>query len=371
MMAAVHDDVAAEFAATAQDILTRLGASQRVAAELDSEGFSRTAWSAAAEAGWLEALVSEEAGGLGLTLRELGPIFTAAGRHLFSGPLAEHAIAGALAASVASAPARDRLRAALSGETLLTLVDAAATGTGTAPELGARRLSGSCELVRFAAQADELMVVAGTAAGPAVLLIRSDRPGVGVIDRASLDPATTMASVRFDEADVDDADVVAAGDDAADLIDRTRAGIRIAVACELSGIADHVLALAVDYAKERQQFGRPIGSFQALQHILAEMAREAFGLSRLCREAAAAAVPGTLEVVSLVAKAHAAATARSVTEGSMQVHGGIAFTIEHQLHRYYKHVLFLEGFYWDRHEIHETLGRRLLEATGDPWPAWH
>jgi alkylation response protein AidB-like acyl-CoA dehydrogenase len=284
--------------------------------------------------------------------------------------LAENAVAGCLAESVATAPTRDRLTSVRARGALLALADTAASATGSAPELVAGRLTGSCELVRFAAGADELLVFAATATGPVALLIPADRDRVAVTARPGLDPTTAMASITFDAVDVGDDDLIASGPDAAALIARTRAGMRIAVACELSGIAQHVLTLAVAYAKERQQFGRPIGSFQALQHILAEMARESFGLSQLCREAAAATDAEVLEEAALVAKAHSAAAARSVTEGSLQVHGGIAFTIEHQLHGYYKHVLFLEGFYGDRYEIHELLGRRLLAGSDEPWPAW-
>jgi alkylation response protein AidB-like acyl-CoA dehydrogenase len=373
-MATVHDDLAAEFAATAQDIFARLSGSQSVAAELDEHGFSSQAWAAAVDAGWMEAMLAESAGGLGLSLRELGPIFIAAGRHLFAGPFAEHAVAGALAASHANHPVADRLLVTLGGERRLALVDAAAAGafSGERPALRGGRLSGACELVRFANQSDELLVVASTPAGPALALVQRERPGVSIAPRTSLDPVTVMASVAFEAVEVGDDDLVATGDAAWELLAVIRGGMRIAIACELSGIADHVLALAVDYAKEREQFGRPIGSFQALAHILAEMAREAFGLERLCREAAGVAMDDVarLDNVSQVAKAHAGSAARAVTEGSLQVHGGIAFTVEHPLHRYYKHVLFLEGLYGDRHELHEQLGRRLLAGAGDPWPAW-
>jgi alkylation response protein AidB-like acyl-CoA dehydrogenase len=366
-MIAIQDELTAEFAATAEDILTRLAADKAVAADLAENGFSPLAWSAAAEAGWLEALLAESAGGLGLSLRELGPIFTAAGRHLFVGPLAEHAVGGALAASEAPEAVGQRLAATLAGERRLALVDLAPAAT-----LHAGLLSGACELVRFAGQADELLVAVATDSGPALVLVEHDRPGVRVAPRPSLDPVTLMASVRFDGVDVGHDDLVASGHEAAGVVARIGAGMRIAVACELAGIVDHVLALTVDYAKEREQFGRPIGSFQAVAHMVAEMAREAFGLSQLCLEAASAAGddPARLQDASLVAKAHAAATARSVIEASLQVHGGIAFTVEHPLHRYYKHALFLEGLYGDRHELHELLGRRLLTAAGEAWTAW-
>ena len=372
-MKTTQDDMALEFAATAQDILARLAGSEAVAAEFEKDGFSPRAWTAVAEAGWLDALVSESAGGAGLSLRELGPIFTAVGRHLFPGPLAEHAVAGALAASAARGAAQERLLAALGGDTMLAVVDAAAAGAlgGMAPQLRDGRLSGGCEQVRFAAQAGELLVVAEADGGPVLVLVDAARAHVQITTRPSLDPVTLVAAVTFDSVRCEDDDVVVGGD-AGDLLARIRSGMRVAVACELSGIADHVLTLAVDYAKERHQFGRPIGSFQALQHILAEMVRETFGLSHVCREATRASDAGrdAIEDAALVAKAHAAEAARSVTEDSLQVHGGIAFTVEHQLHRYYKHVLFLEGFYGGRHEIHQALGRRLLTTRTHPWPAW-
>ncbi|NLT05705.1 MAG: hypothetical protein GXY03_05270 [Solirubrobacterales bacterium] len=372
-MAALHDDLAAEFAATAEEILSRLDRNRTVTGELEAGPFSATAWSAVAEAGWLEALVTEEAGGLGLGLRELAPILTAVGRHLLPGPVAEHAVAGALAVPAAADSAAARLRATLAGEGMLALVDPAAASPAAArPRLAGDELSGGCELVRFAGRASELLVAADGPDGPAVVLLDAGRDGVAVAARESLDPTTELSAVTLDGVAVGADDVVAANDVAAELLRATHAGMRVAVACELAGIADHALTISVAYAKEREQFGRPIGSFQALQHILAEMARESFALGRTCREAAAAdaGAPDRLDDAALAAKAYAARAARSVVESALQVHGGIAFTIEHELHRYYTHLLFLDGFWGDRRDLHAALGRRLLAGDGDVWPAW-
>jgi alkylation response protein AidB-like acyl-CoA dehydrogenase len=80
--------------------------------------------------------------------------------------------------------------------------------------------------------------------------------------------------------------------------------------------------------------------------------------------------PEAIGTIARIAKGHAADTARTVTEGSLQVHGGIAFTIEHQLHRYYKHVLGLEGLYGGTRELAGDLGRELLAPGATSWPLW-
>ena len=159
---------------------------------------------------------------------------------------------------------------------------------------------------------------------------------------------------------------------AAPVLERARATARLAIAAELAGIAGHALQLAVAYAKEREQFGQPIGGFQAIQQILAEMARESDGARALVRESLSAAdrTPSALPDIARVAKSGTARATRGVVEDALQVHGGIAFTIEHELHRYYKHVLALEQLHGSPRELNRELGAALLAPAGETWPSW-
>jgi alkylation response protein AidB-like acyl-CoA dehydrogenase len=262
-------------------------------------------------------------------------------------------------ASEATGPAADRLAALLDDGTLLAVADPAAAGGTVA--LGGSELQGTLPAVRFAAEADTLLVVAGE---DTVAVLSARHPGVDVQARPSLDPRTQLCAVTLD-AEVREDELLHAP-----ALDAVRDRMRRMLSWERLGIAARCLDLAVGYAKERTQFGRPIGSFQAVQHILAEMAREKFGLERLCHEATAAADRlGRLPIIAATVDAFSAATARRVVEGSLQVHGGIAFTVEHELHLHYKRLLALEGLYGEHQDQWQALGEALLAPGGDA-SAW-
>jgi alkylation response protein AidB-like acyl-CoA dehydrogenase len=264
-------------------------------------------------------------------------------------------------ASEATGPAADRLAALLDDGTLLAVADPAAAGGTVA--LGGGELQGTLPAVRFAAEADTLLVVAGE---DTVAILSARHPGVEVQARPSLDPRTQLCAVTLDGAEVREDELLHAP-----ALDAVRDRMRLMLSWERLGIAAHCLDLAVGYAKERTQFGRPIGSFQAVQHILAEMAREKFGLERLCHEATAAAADGVgrLAIIAATVDAFSADTARRVVEGSLQVHGGIAFTVEHELHLHYKRLLALEGLYGEHQDQWQALGEALLAPGGDA-SAW-
>ena len=368
-----RDALAAEFAEVAEGVLERLGRDKNIEADIEQQGFSAAAWAAIVQAGWFETLLPESQGGLGLGLAALGPIFRAVGRHLAAGPVVEHAVAlPMVVAQTAAGDARSRLESSLRGRRRMALVDTA--GVGGLLILCDGRLDGVVEIVRGAAGADDLLVVANDGGHAAFLAIDASQPGVTIETRESLDPRMSVGRVAFDAVRLDTQARAGARETAADdaLRGRIHAGMRLMLGCELAGIADRTLGLAVEYAKQREQFDRPIGSFQAVQHLLAEGARQEFGLARLCADAAKVADerPDQLAIAGLVVKAHGAATARSVAEISLQVHGGVAFTVEHQLHLYYKRLLGLEGYFGGPGEIYRELGHGLLDASRDAWPAW-
>jgi acyl-CoA dehydrogenase len=313
-------NLAGEFEGAAEELLVHLRAGEW------EDGFSPTDWAAAGEAGWFDILRAETDGGLGLGLPELGGIFRAVGRNLFAGPLLEHAVAVPIVEAAGGHV-----------EGMVALVDSPAHG------------------VRFADRAETFLVLAddSVAIVPAAV--------VTVAPHASLDPSVSYADVMLAEARPQQ--VVSLD------VPGLRGALRLMLACEIAGLADRTLELAVEYAKVREQFGRPIGGFQAVQHLLAEMARRRHALDALCRSAVHAA-PDALPLAGSVAKAAAAANGRAIVEGSLQVHGGIAFTIEHVLHRYYKHLLGLEQLFGGSRELESELGHMLLERGAEPWPCW-
>ena len=151
---------------------------------------------------------------------------------------------------------------------------------------------------------------------------------------------------------------------APEVLARVRRWSRVLIACELSGIATRCLEMAVEYAKQREQFGRVIGSFQAIKHMLADMHTDAVSLHNFCE-----AVAGELDELAnaeadlsaAALKAHAARVAVSVCEGAIQVHGGIGFTAEADVHWYYKRALALRAWYGDSTELEEEIGALVLD----------
>jgi alkylation response protein AidB-like acyl-CoA dehydrogenase len=135
---------------------------------------------------------------------------------------------------------------------------------------------------------------------------------------------------------------------------------RLLAAAMLLGLAGRMLSMSVAYARSREQFGRPIASFQAVQHRLADMAVAVESMRSLCYLAQLGAAPAA------AAKAHASAAAREVAESALQVHGGIGFTAEHELSGYFLRTLELRSAWGDEHVLRRELGRRLLELEAVP-----
>jgi alkylation response protein AidB-like acyl-CoA dehydrogenase len=368
----VETSFAADFAVAAQELAAGLMRRPSIRAEIEREGFSGEAWDAIGEAGWAAVLLAEDAGGLGLGFSELGPIFTAIGRQLVPGPLLEHAIVLPLMFEHFSPASRERLAGAVAGARRLAFADPAATGASpSAITLGVDgRLSGRLGSVRFADLADDLLVVAQDPTGiPLVAQLDARRDGVTIVAQPSLDPLVRYAEIRLAGVEVATGDRLTG---AAALLEDVRASLRLVIGAELSGMATHALDLAAQYALQREQFGQPIGGFQAIQQILAEMAREVQGVQALIRDSLDQAdrTPAARPIIGRVAKSGAARAGRAVVEDSLQVHGGIAFTIEHELHRYYKHTLALEALYGLPRELWRDLGASLLAPNGETWPTW-
>ena len=225
---------------------------------------------------------------------------------------------------------------------------------------GAPRLDGEKLGVQHGATADALLVVADAGGEPSVALLECTTPDVTITPAPGVDPAAATANVELAGAVVEHGAVLT-GDAAAGVLREAFAVGALATAAEGLGAASAALDLAVSYALERQQFGRPIGSFQALKHVLADahVDRESAWSSVLY---AAAAVdehlPGADEVAA-IACAYGARASRAVVETALQVFGGIAFTWEHDSHLLQRRVLSCERRFGDALHHERRLGDRL------------
>jgi alkylation response protein AidB-like acyl-CoA dehydrogenase len=287
---------------TAQGLLANRFKLERVRELAESKSYADDVWSEISELGWPGIFIDEEHGGQGLGILELVILTEELGYVLAPLPFLSNAAAGLV---LQEAGATDRLPGVASGE---------ARGT-----VGVVK-DGRAALVPDADSADFIVLIDGD---QATLVERGDAD-VEVID--AIDPTRRYATVQANGGE-------SLGDAA-----RARDLIATMLAAELVGLGQRAMEMAVEYAKDRKQFDRPIGSYQAVAHQCAEMLKQVEGARSLTYYAGwtADAKPDELPLGASMAKAYASDAGWFVTAASLQVHGGIGFTWEHDLHWFLK-----------------------------------
>ncbi|HET7312537.1 MAG TPA: acyl-CoA dehydrogenase family protein [Mycobacteriales bacterium] len=300
------------------------------------------------EMGLLGLGVDESLGGAGGGFVDAAVVVDESGRALIPAPVLPTLVAGQVLAR-AGRPAAEALSGVVSGEQVAT-VGMAGTGLsgGGIGFGGDAGLSGVVPHVVDGAAASYI-VLAGR---DGLWLVRPGDRGVTVSAQQPLDPTRRQAVVRLDKAPA-----VALGDSAA--ADRAVDVLRVAYAVESVGIARRCLEMTVDYLKTREQFGRVIGSFQALQHRVADIAVQVEAAMSTAYYAAwtVEASPEELPVVAPLALAVCADAAWYAAAESIQLHGGIGFTWEHDAHLYFKRATTTRLLFGDAQEQ-----RRLVAA---------
>jgi alkylation response protein AidB-like acyl-CoA dehydrogenase len=350
---------------TAHDFLASRFKSERIREIAESEsGFDESGWKEMAELGWAGLALPEEWGGQGLGTVELAILFEEMGYALAPSPLLSNTIVGLALAAAGSDEQRERyLRLLAEGElrAVPALVDAGASAEPGKFTMDARGdgdgvvLSGEKTLVMDAASADLFMVA--TADGRRHL-VEKDAEGVTVIPEQSIDPTRRLSSVRFDGVRVA-AEATMPGEGSAYFPVLHRACV--AIAAESTGLAQRALEMSVSYAKDRQQFGRPIGAYQAVSHRCAQMLLETENSRSAVYGAAwaADAEPESLPLAASMAKAYASDAGWRVPDAAIQVHGGIGFTWEHDLHFFLKrgraNAAMFGGAKWHREQVAEAV----------------
>jgi alkylation response protein AidB-like acyl-CoA dehydrogenase len=303
----------------------------------------------------------------GLGAVELCLIARALGAHLACAPYV-----GSAAVRFAAEPLAERLPEAyaqlVQGDDAVSVAllepgrGWAVSGVQTA--LGLDGLHGRKVAVEHADSVDRLAVVASVAGRPGLVLLTADAPGVAVTPQPAFDPMVPMSTLELAGVDAPVAGV-AEGPVAAALLQRLVLTGGLLAAAEAVGAARRLLDDARSYASERRQFGRTIGSYQALRHILADMyVRQASMWSTVLY--AAAALDDDLDEASqtaAVAKAYVSRSAREVAHGAMQVFGGIAFTEEHPAHRFLRRIVVREQQFGDAAHHEREIGRTLAAAA--------
>lgn len=290
-------------------------------------------WRALADLGVVGLTAPEAHGGAGLSAVELELVMEKAGAALLSAPLLSSAIAAALLADCDGPLARD----VASGERIAAVAFAGSfdwTGKSTL-DVSDGRLAGTLRFVPDAAIADTILIAHDTG------VFAADRADVHVAPLPTFDRTRRMADVTIDLPTRQVADAAAIGP-ALDLA-------IVALAGEQAGGARRVLDMTVDYARTRHQFGRAIGSFQAIKHMAADLLLEVESATSAARDAArqlADGAPGKDAAVALAAFACADAFVR-VTRDAVQMHGGVAFTWDHPAHLYLRRARSAAQLYGD------------------------
>ena len=327
---------------TAREFLAARYKSERIRELVDTaDGFEQSDWEEMAGLGWPGLALPEEWGGQGLGIVDLAVLFEEMGYALAPSPLLSTTLIGLALTHCGSDDQRERyLRPLAAGEKrgAPALWDAGSAGNPGAFTMEAKAgadgviLDGEKVLVPDAAAADFFVVA--TSDGKRHL-VDSRADGITVMPEPSIDLTRRLYSVRFDGVQVAAEDTLPAeAPDYYPVFFR----LCVALAAESTGIAQRTMEMAVEYAKDRQQFGRPIGAYQAVSHRCAQMLLETENSRSAVYGAAwaADAEPESLPLAASMAKAYASDAGWRVPDASIQVHGGIGFTWEHDLHFFLK-----------------------------------
>lgn len=340
--------------------------------------YSTQLWEKLVEQGWTGLIFSEDAGGLGLGLIELAVAFEEMGRALVPGaflstvPLAGSLIDGAKAWG----RREDCLRAVCDGRlkaTVALLEESADWNLGavklqSAPDGDGLKLSGRKLFVGDASVADLIITVARTEAGLALAAVERQSPGIGIKPMPSLDATRQLCEVSYSDVAVKGADVIARGDGAKRVLEHAIDTATVAISAEMVGGMQKVMDSAVEYAKTRKQFGKPIGQFQAVQHhcanmlLMTESARSAVYYAAWTMEAE----PESAPLAVSIAKAYASDAYREVGNLGIQVQGGLGFTWDEDLHFYYKRAKACELMFGDASFHRERIARIVVDSAGEP-----
>jgi len=346
---------------TARKFFDNECASETVRKLMDGpEGMTPDLWKKIAEQGWTGLIFADEHGGMGLGFVDLVVLMEEMGRAVVPGPFFSTVLLGGLAIREAGTEPQKKawLPKIASGEARATLA-----WMEPSAELGARgitlqatakgagfTLDGTKLFVHDAHTADVIVVAARTSAGKdpqaeqnpedgvSLFLVPKGTPGLTVTLLPTMDQTRKLCEVGFANVSVGaDALMGQAGAGWAPL-SRVLDSATVALCAEMCGGAQKVLEMTVEYAKIRQAFGRPIGSYQGVKHKAADMLVDVENSKSITYYAAWAMDEGVPEgpLAASMAKAYVSDAYRRVAGAGIQLHGGIGFTWEHDLHLYFK-----------------------------------
>jgi alkylation response protein AidB-like acyl-CoA dehydrogenase len=359
-----------ELRKTVRSFLDSKSPETAVREQMETEkGFDDAVWSQMGEQMGLQGLaIPEEFGGSGYSFIELGIVLEEMGRALLCAPYFSTVVlaANTLLQSGDDAAKKAYLPGIASGETIATLAFTEPSGkwdeSGITAEATASgdgfTITGTKSFVLDGHTANLILVAARTAKGVSLFAVDADASGLTRTPLSTMDQTRKQAKLEFDATPATLIGTEGAGWDVLSTVLDLAA---IGLAAEQVGGAQKVLDMAVEYAKVRVQFGRPIGSFQAIKHKCADMllevesAKSAAYYGMWC----ASEMNDELPSVASLAKAYCSEAYFHATAENIQIHGGIGFTWEHPAHLYFKRAKSSELLFGDPTYHRELLAQRI------------
>jgi alkylation response protein AidB-like acyl-CoA dehydrogenase len=343
--------------------------------EEDDKGYSPELWQKMAGQGWMGLTIPEQYGGAGLTICELVVLLEEFGRALVPGPFISTVVLAAT--PIMEAGSEEQKQAYLpkiaSGETIMTLAltEPSAKWSADGVALEAKKsgsdyvLNGTKLFVPDAHVTDAMVVVARTGGkgedGITLFIVDSKSDGIKYEQLKTI-AADKQCEVTFENVKVPAANILGKEGKGWPIVEKTEKVATVAACAYLVGLSQMDFDVTLNYAKERVQFGRPIGSFQAIQHKLADAVIDVDGSRFITYKAAwsmAEGEPDTDLMVSM-AKAWASDASRRVVAHGQQIHGGIGFTKEYKIQLYFRRQKWMELMWGDgdyhREKVAELMG---------------
>ena len=368
----------AELRRAARRFLEVASSEERVRTAMETEqGYDSATWEQLSEElAWTALTIPEEYGGLGMSYLDLHPLMEEMGRALLCSPFFSTICLGANALLLGGSDTQKErhLPGIAAGETTVTLayaeknhqvdaenVEATYSRSGSGYTLRGKKsyvLDGhTADLLIVAARSEQSKDVEGVS----LFLVPSDAEGVRRAWLPTMDQTRRLAAIELGDVAVPTDALLGEEGRGWELCQRTLDLARIALAAEQVGAAEMCLEMSVDYAKVRKQFGRPIGSFQAIKHKCADMLMmiESARSAAFYASALAAQGDSDLEEAASSAKAFCSDTFFHCAAENIQIHGGIGFTWEHPAHMYFKRAKATEVLFGDPSSHRERVARRM------------
>ncbi len=323
-------------------------------------------WRQMVELGWSGLAVPEDAGGVGFKLAGIAALVEEVGRHAVPSPLVATLNATYVLNGAGGDVAASWLRRIADGASAtLAITDATGSWDCASCDTSARAegdeivLTGSAHFVQDAYKADFFVTLARSDDDLLLCVVRRDSEGVRLAQNHIHDLTRDQATVHFDEVSISKHDVVSTSGSRS--LERAWPAILVTVAADLCGCAEWQLQTTVEYAKDRKQFDRPLGFFQAVKHPLVNAMMEIDRARSLVYNAACCIdeKADDVESAARMAKSAASDAGRFISDRSVQLHGGIGFTWESDVHLFFKRSMHNQALYGDgsyqRRKLADTL----------------